>query len=234
MSELIKTYVNGFDHELGGGIPEGHVVLLSGAPGTMKSSLSLNLLYNNMKSAEKRCVYISLEESRKSLETIMKTLGMEEFDEQDLFIVDMGKLRLEYRETESELNMFDILQDFLNRRIKEKGTDIVVIDSLTALLSLEDIDNPRQRLFHFFGFLKKLDITSILITETPYTNDMEFPNREDFLADGNIFMKMYEVGEADIQLRIRCVKMRHMNHSRGYFALLHRGDRFTVTPVISE
>ncbi|HYU06790.1 MAG TPA: ATPase domain-containing protein, partial [Thermoplasmata archaeon] len=31
----VKTYVRGFDDILGSGIPEGYVVLVSGAPGTM-------------------------------------------------------------------------------------------------------------------------------------------------------------------------------------------------------
>ena len=163
---------------------------------------------------------------------MMGKLGMNDFDEQDLFIVDMGKLRLEYREAETELNMFDILQDFLNRRIKDKGTDIVVLDSLTALLSLENIDNPRQRLFHFFGFLKELDITSILIAETPYVKDMEFPHREDFLADGNIYLKMHELNDIDIQRRIRIVKMRGVDHATGYFALTFEGGEFRARPAL--
>ncbi|HWM51682.1 MAG TPA: ATPase domain-containing protein, partial [Thermoplasmata archaeon] len=41
----IKTYVRGFDDVLNGGVPEGYVVLVSGAPGTMKSSLTYSILY---------------------------------------------------------------------------------------------------------------------------------------------------------------------------------------------
>ena len=38
--ELVKTYIKGFDEKLGGGIPEGSVVLVVGEPGTMKSSVA--------------------------------------------------------------------------------------------------------------------------------------------------------------------------------------------------
>ena len=45
--KLIKTYIKGFDDKLGGGIPEGSVVLLVGEPGTMKSSVAFNVLFYN-------------------------------------------------------------------------------------------------------------------------------------------------------------------------------------------
>lgn len=235
MSGMIQTYIEGFDYELGGGIPEGHTILLSGTPGTMKSSLALNILYNNMKNADKKCLYISLEESKKSLTKMMKNLGMDEFDEEQLFIVDLGKLRLDYKEADEELDWFNILYGYLKRRVEEEGVSIVAIDSITALYSLVNLKNPRQELFHFFGFLKSLEITTILITEMPYGSvDMVYPYREDFLTDGNLLLKLHDVGETDVQLRIRCVKMRHTNHQRGYFALMHRGNRFMVTSVISD
>ena len=65
-------------------------------------------------------------------------------------------------------------------------------------------------------------------------SDRYGPYREDFLADGNLLLRLHDVGETDIQLRIRCVKLRHCAHHRGYFALLHRANKFMVTPVISE
>src|SRR3989440_12023522 len=45
---LVKTHIRGFDHEvLRGGIPQGHVILIRGASGTMKSSLAYYILYHN-------------------------------------------------------------------------------------------------------------------------------------------------------------------------------------------
>ena len=41
----IKTYIEGFDEILDGGIPEGHVVLVCGTPGTMKTSLTYSIMY---------------------------------------------------------------------------------------------------------------------------------------------------------------------------------------------
>lgn len=231
---MIKTYIEGFDNALGGGVPVGHTVLVSGTPGTMKSSVCLNLLYNNHKSGGRKSLYISLEETKDSLLTAMNRLKIDDFDEKDLFIVDLAKLRMEYDEVDQMQDWMRFVTEYLTRRVKEDNVDIVVLDSLTALYSLIDLDKPRQQLFQFFGFLKRLGVTSFLISEMYPGSEAFGPYREDFLADGNIMLKLHDVGDTDIQLRIRCVKMRHVNHERAYFVLIHRNDKFMVTPVISD
>ena len=231
---LIKTYIEGFDEALGGGIPEGHTVLISGTPGTMKSSVCLNLLYKNHKLEKKRSLYISLEETKDSLLTGMERLNLKDFSEKDLFIVDLARLRMEYDEVDQMQDWLRFVTEYLTRRVKEDNVDIVAIDSLTALYSLIELDKPRHQLFQFFGFLKKLGVTSFLISEMSPGSEAFGPYREDFLADGNIMLKLHEVGDTDIQLRIRCVKMRHVNHQRNYYVLMHRGDRFMITSVLSE
>ncbi|MFO7618929.1 MAG: ATPase domain-containing protein [Thermoplasmata archaeon] len=231
---MIKTYIDGFDEALAGGIPEGHTVLISGTPGTMKSSVCLNLLYNNHIQAKKKSLYISLEETKDSLLTAMERLNMRNFNEKDMFIVDLARLRMEYDEVDHMHDWLKFVTEYLTRRVKEDKIDIVAVDSLTALYSLVELNNPRQQLFQFFGFLKKLGVTSFLISEMYPGSEAFGPYREDFLADGNIMLKLHEVGETDIQLRIRCVKMRHVKHDRTYFVLMHRNDRFMVTSVLSE
>ncbi|MCJ7517908.1 MAG: hypothetical protein MUO18_08110, partial [Methanomassiliicoccales archaeon] len=58
-----KTYVQGFDENLGGGIPQGQIVLLAGEAGTMKSSLAYYVLFMNAKKDGINGLYISLEQS---------------------------------------------------------------------------------------------------------------------------------------------------------------------------
>ena len=42
----VPLYIEGFDETMQGGIPEGHITLISGSAGTMKSSIVFNTLYN--------------------------------------------------------------------------------------------------------------------------------------------------------------------------------------------
>ena len=128
----------------------------------------------------------------------------------------------------------DILSKYIEQRVQEDKFDIVAIDSLAALYSLFTMDNPRRALYHFFGFLKELGATTLLVSEIPYGKDQLVPFDEDFLADGILLLKQYEVGETDVQLRIRCIKMRKSKHFQGYLTLMREDDKFMVTRVISE
>ncbi len=77
MTRLIKTFVRGFDEEIGGGIPQGHVVLVAGPPGTMKSSLAYSILYNNALQDGLTGVYLTMEQDRESLEFQLSRMGMD-------------------------------------------------------------------------------------------------------------------------------------------------------------
>jgi len=232
--ELVQTFVGGFDEVLGGGIPKGSIVLVCGSPGTMKTSLAFSIAYNNIKNNGSKGLYISLEESTDDLKTDMENMGLAGLDKMDLHILDVGKIRLEHKEEEMTKNWLEVLMKYIEHRVGVNKFDIVVIDSLAALYALTKFSNPRRELFHFFGFLKGLGATVLLISEIPSGQSKLATYDEDFLADGIIFLKQYEMGETDVQLRIRCIKLRRRKHKHGYFALIYENDKFAVTNVISE
>lgn len=232
--ERIQTFIDGFDNKIGGGIKKGHVVLLAGTPGTMKSSIALSLLYNNVKKKGVNVLYISIEESKESLLTAMDQLGIGSIDENKFFIVDIGRLRLEHTDADVGRDWFKILKEYLRKKVENEGVEIVVVDSLTAIYSLANITNPRQELFHFFGFLKRLGVTTFLISETQVNGGAFGPYHEDYLADGTILLRFVDVGETDVQLRIRAVKMRHSKIHHGYLTLMYRDGQFMATTPIAE
>jgi KaiC/GvpD/RAD55 family RecA-like ATPase len=91
------------------------------------------------------------------------------------------------------------------------------------------MSNPRRDLFHFFTYLRGLGVTTILIAESDGTST--FPNNEEFLADGAIALSYATTAEGHVDLRIRCLKMRHANHARDYFRLEFEDGRFRARPV---
>jgi len=232
--DRILTYIDGFDNKIGGGVRKGHVVLLAGTPGTMKSSIALNLLYKNVSQRGVNALYVSIEESKDSLLECMDRLGLGNVDENKFFIVDIGKLRLEHTDADIGRDWFKILKEYLRKKVENEGVEVIVIDSLTAVYSLTHIQSPRQELFHFFGFLKRLGVTTFLISETQQNGNAYGPFHEDYLADGTILLKFVDVGESDVQLRIRAVKMRHSKIHHGYLTLLFRDGQFMATPPIAE
>jgi len=232
--DRISTYVGGLDEALGGGIPRGSVILVAGTPGTMKTALTFSILYENAR-AGSRALYISLEESQEDLRASMADLGMSALEEVELYILDIGRIRLEHKEEELSKNWLDVLQKYIEQRVRVNQFDLIAIDSLEALYSLSHIENPRRELFHFFGFLRSLNATSFLITEIPSGSHGAFGRYdEEFLADGILHLKHAPIVETDVQLRIRCVKMRRSRHEHGDFALVRASERFQITRVISK
>lgn len=234
MVEKLKTHIEGFDEKLDGGIPIGHVVLVCGTPGTMKTSLTFNIMYQNARKNNMRGLYISLEEGYQGLKGAMEDLGMTDIDELELYMVDVGKIRIEHQEDELGRNWLGILSKYIEKRVEEDDFDIIVIDSLAALYSLTELKHPRVELFHFVRFLKELGSTVFVISEVSHGSLELVSNHEDFLADGIIYLKLHEVGETDVQLRISCVKMRRSKHMHGWLRLIHRNGKFIATQVISE
>ena len=232
--DRIPTAIEGFDEVLGGGIPKGSVVLICGTPGTMKTSLTFSIMYNNVKGNGSKGLYISLEEGHDDVQGQMEDLGLTGIDDMELYILDVSKIRLEHKDEETSKNWLDILKTYIEQRVRVNKFDLVAIDSLSALYSLSHMENPRRDLFHFFGFLKSLPATTLLVSEISHGSDRYGVYDEDFLADGILFLRLFEAGISDVQLRIRCVKMRRAKHDKGYYRLLHNEKRFQITRVISE
>ncbi|MEK6851902.1 MAG: ATPase domain-containing protein, partial [Candidatus Thermoplasmatota archaeon] len=78
-------------------------------------------------------------------------------------------------------------------------------------------------------FLRGLGMTTIVIMEAE--GPEHFPNHEEFVADGAITLSYASDPEGHVDLRIRCLKMRHANHTRDFFTLEFEGGRFRARPV---
>jgi len=219
----IRTFVAGFDEALEGGIPKGHVVVLGGPSGTMKTSLGLNLVHRNRLDGV-RGLYVSLEEGRASLLRTMARLGMEPKDD---FIVDIARLRTEHEAADETRGWLKILEEYLERKRDKEPFGLVVIDSLNSLYALAKLSDPRTDLFHFFTFLRGLGVTAVLIAETPDASS-SFPNHEDYLADGAILLRYGNDPDGRVAVEIRCLKMRHTNHGRDWFRLDHADGAFVA------
>ena len=231
--QRIPTFVKGFDEQMEGGIIPGFVVLIMGEPGTMKSSLAYSILHHNAKQG-KSGLFVSLEQSRKSVITQMASLGMV-YDEVDsnLSILDLSILRKKMKL--GKKSWMEVFKMYAVNLKKSMNYELLVIDSLTVLELLSAFREPRIELFEFFEWLRDMNVTTVMPTEMTTKGDVLTPYGEDYLADGIIHLKMERVGDINIQRRIRMVKLRATKHSANFFSLLHYDDGdFAVTKVISE
>lgn len=234
-----RTFVKGLDEEMEGGIPQGHVVLIAGPPGTMKSSLAYSILYNNAANKRTRGLYFTLEQSRKSLEFQMSRMNMDPktvsgvLRVQDLSRIRKGIDELRGRPRfgkEMERPWMDVLKKILEDLREAENYELLAVDSLPILEIISKLKDRRIQLFHFFEWLRDLNLTTFIVTET--SPQMGEVHDEDYLADGVIHVLMEKVGEIDVYRRIRIVKLRGVNHNTGFFTLEYKVDGFQVSQVI--
>lgn len=222
---VVPTYVRGLDEALQGGIPEGSVVLVCGNPGTMKTSLAFSILYHNSRHGRKG-LYVTMEEAGDDLRIAMENMGMEDFHESELYLLDMGRLRLELAEAETDNDWLKIFEGIIQEALRVTPYSLIVLDSLESLYASSAPESVRQHLFHLFGFFKDAGLTALIISEVPAGSTRLAPHGVDFLADGILLLRHEEADDFDVELRLRCVKMRKLRHHRGDFILDVKKGRF--------
>jgi KaiC/GvpD/RAD55 family RecA-like ATPase len=248
MNKVILTHIEGFDQYLKPGIPWGSVCMVIGGPGTLKTTFTFTILYNNMKLNNLKGLYISLEQSKDSLLNNMGRLGMTDINPETLEVADYGTLRLMLKkaldktkkdlkhssrdkprnglidnevkileENSISINWLDDIQKLIHDRVEFGNVDIVVIDSLNGLYALTDFINPRRELFHFFGFLREINVTSLLIAEAPPTLPTigEY-GVEQFLSDGIFELGVIEEHEPMRYIQVK--KIRGIPHDMSKYA----------------
>jgi len=232
----VRTYIEGLDETIAGGIPWGHVVLIEGSPGTMKSSIGFSILLHNAARDGRHCLYLSLEERTSSLLKQMSSLGLHlHVNRGSLVVLDprAAKGLLDGRP-----DWVDALQTAVAAIQAQRGLDLLVIDSLEALEVLAKFKDRRREMFRLFEWLRDLGVTSFVITERPdwVVGGHVIQGRwdEDFLADGIVHLRQHLVSDLEVQRRLRVVKLRGSRHDTSYLALVLDDGRFRVTRAMSQ
>jgi len=231
----LRTYVAGFDESLGGGVPEGYVVLVSGAPGTMKSSFCYAIAYHTALAKGVKSAYVTLEQSKELLTEQMQSMGMDDPKAQEhLTILDMGTIRKNLSFLQAKGSWLDLFKMYASNLVRAEGVRLLILDSLDVLEVMARFEDPRTDLYYLFEWLRGLGVTSLLIGEKPLDFSPTGQMRDEaYLADGIVHLGLHHTSDVSVQRRIRCVKMRSTKHETGYFALVWEDGRFEVTRAIS-
>jgi len=236
----VRTRIEGLDEVLGGGIPKGTVTLITGPPGSMKSTLAYSILQNNAVENRIPCLYISLEQGKASLQRQMGAVGFDLGAAWERFhILDVGAIQKRIGRSRQS-----VWVNYLKRAVEVTrrihGAELVVLDSLEALEVLAKFEDRRSELFDFFDWFRGLETTFFILAEgsrdsTGLVVDggRRTHNDEQFLADGVIELRMHPINDLDVQRRLRVVKLRACNHKTGYYTLVFDDHRFSVTRSMS-
>lgn len=249
--ERIRTYIEGLDDQMQGGIPKNHITLFSGTAGTMKSSLTFNILYNEILENKKNGMYLTLEQSSESLLNHMVNLdydlgriniyvidnlqelasvaqSIQKSNEGSLLMTDLAAIRKEIKGAKvgSSGDWLNVIKNTVRKLRETIDLDIFVLDSLSALYVVSDFKDPRGELFYMFEFFRDLKITTFLISEMPLTKDRygEF-EIESFLADGVIKLDLTE-RHRKVSREISVVKMRATKANNDIYTLEFSNGKF--------
>lgn len=204
MENKIKTGIPGLDFILKGGLRENSSTLITGAPGTGKSIMALQFIYEGVKSNEPS-LYISSEESTKSLKSYAKTLGMdlEKYEKNNILILIEQSPDGKIMSIEAPLSL-----------LKKKKIKRVVLDSLTLFRYVypQDSYEFRKGVLSFLKTIKESGAT-LVVTAEKETTDLDSLRYEDqdFLFDGLIILTRIRKG-ASFERCITVVKIRGQEH----------------------
>lgn len=231
----IPTHIRGFDDAIGGGLPEGYVVLVSGAPGTMKSSLAFSILYQNAVRDSRKGAYFSLEQSKDLLLEHMASLGMADDKAwENLALLDMGNIRKNLNALQGRGTWLELFRMYCANVMKSGKISCLVVDSLDVLETMGRMQDRRTELYFLFEWLRDLGPLTLLISEESLdpVAGSRLPD-EAYLADGIIQLDFHAASDRFVQRRIRVVKLRSTHHDTGYYALTYEDGGFEVTQAVS-
>lgn len=169
----IQTQIEELDRVLGGGIIEGHVILLSGEPGIGKSTLTLQLC-GKISEKVSQLLYISGEESKWQIANRAERLGIKN-----------ENIRLL-----SETNFETILAT-----LEDQKPECVIVDSIQVIYSGEipslpgSINQVRFCAENLMNFAKRTGIPVIIIGHVTKDGTLAGPRILEHLVDTVLFLE---------------------------------------------
>ncbi|MBN1941173.1 MAG: hypothetical protein JW772_03245 [Candidatus Diapherotrites archaeon] len=178
--ERTKTGVPGLDEILFGGIPRNNLVVISGDPGSGKTSLCLEFLYRGAMEYDEPGVYVSLEEPEEEVVKMAETFGWDIAS-----LIEEGKLIV----ITVELYDFDKLKSTIEDVVARIHAKRLVIDpGVIFRLYFERELDARKRILSLARMLKKIGCTAIITNEIALDKTTSLFGLEEYVADGVILL----------------------------------------------
>lgn len=222
----VKTDISGFDALLGGGIPKGSSLLISGPPGAGKTVMALQYTFNRARKGE-RVLFVSTCELLYAINKFASTMSFF-----DLGLIKTG-INIDFYGPREEGgfvefwdyslgtimegryagDIFDIIQD----KVSAHRIDHLVIDSLTSIdLFLGDDVERRKKLLLFMGWASRSGCTMVFTADSRLGEGI--PR---ILADGIVDLGRRELpGREGLGVTVKAMevlKLRGQAHTSGRY-----------------
>ena len=208
--DRVKTGINGLDEMLGGGFLRRSANLIEGAPGTGKTTLAMQFIYNGIVQENEPGIIITFEEFPQQYYHDATGFGwdFQALEKKELLRVVM---------TSPEVSRLGIenVGGLIENHINQLGAKRIVVDSISHFARLtQDPVELRNLEYQFINALKRQGLTSILTRENPVFLGQTAENSEvGFVADSYLILRYVEI-ESAIQKALLVLKMRGSNHAK--------------------
>ncbi|MEM3506603.1 MAG: KaiC domain-containing protein [Candidatus Bathyarchaeia archaeon] len=231
--ERLSIGVPELDKLIGGGIPKGFFVAVTGEPGTGKTILGIHFIAKGIENGDK-CILVTTEESRESIIKQAEQFGInfeEAIKTKKLVIID-ALMGLENQWSLKSLEIENLLGKIIEAK-KELGfgKSRVVIDSLSAFW----LDKPamaRRFSYTVKKVLAKWDFTVMATSQYAISTADAFGFGIEHIADGIIRFRRF-VRNGILRRFILIEKMRQTPHSLHMYeiAIIDRKGLAILGPV---
>ncbi|MEK4146350.1 ATPase domain-containing protein [Robertmurraya sp. FSL W8-0741] len=203
MSQYTSTGIHGLDFLLNGGFPAGASILIEGLPGTGKTNLSMQFLYNGAVQYDEPGIYITFEELPGQLYKEMKAFGW------DIPALEReNKLRVLCISPQVLLEQMERQNGLFEQMIQEMDCKRIVIDSISLFQIGDDsVEIKRKTLYKLRNILRKFNLTALLIQEQTAAIDPEV-SYINYVVDGVIRLSLKDFKEHYRQRTLEVLKMR--------------------------
>ena len=208
----LGTGVPGLDDMMGGGIPEGDVVMLTGPAGSGKTTFATQFVAQGL-SQDEACVVAVFEEFPEAYLARAKTLPID-FSR----MIEAGRLAVTYLRP-LDLSVDEMLSEILTM-VARIGATRVVIDSLSgfeiALAPTFRVDF-RESLYRLVGALTATGVTVLMTAEIVEAfPDLQLTTeRVSFVTDDIVVQRYVEI-DGHLQKVLAVIKMRGSEHATDF------------------
>jgi circadian clock protein KaiC len=226
--KVFRTGVEGLDTLVGELYPP-YTVLVAGHPGSGKTTLAASICYFNTVKGNK-CLYVTVYEEKEKFYRFMEKLGLRfrDVEEKGLFKFIRFPLALDV----------DKALEVISKTVSEEGFDIVVVDSVTALIDVLKLDVEKRALLlnYFYQLPTITNGLLILIAELPHSRETLDLGSAEFIADAVIILKnVIEEGFAIRLMEIRKVRGKPIHIAEVPFTMAeNKGVKIYVPPILEE
>jgi circadian clock protein KaiC len=214
--EKTKTGNKGLDGILKGGFPKNRTILVTGGPGSAKTTFCTQFLCNGVTEYDEPGIYVTIGESPKN---IIENMAWYDFDieglidEKKLTFLDLSFATGNKMGTAGGQKAdIEILRNTISATAREMNAKRIVIDSVTAMVISLSIEEIREKLMAFSNLSQELKCTTLLTSEMPVgKQSISVFGIEEFIVDGVIIL--HHIQQRDVRIRgIEVLKMRGTDH----------------------